>query len=289
MDRMPKVYEEDLLGMAGDALETSAAVSFGTWMDVGLESPGFYLLSDKALIALDDAAYVRDRFNRIVLRVSNNKVVGDANLRLHAFALRSSSMPFLPSESVQGGLTGQSLTGVMLRCVQPSMAITAMPFAVKRSSATQVFAQEDPATVVRRIGFTDFLSIAVGSVRSAKTVADLGAGTTRLVGSQSFVSSVMGTWARSVSELAKARSGKVESGMMEEDLLSIVAADDEWRGKSINDLVPYELRSGVNPEQAAAVFFGQISKFSRLLSAWPGLVAAVSDLGKNGIRLGTNQ
>jgi hypothetical protein len=249
------------------------AVSLGTWGDVGVESSRFYLLSRQAqAIAEDDDVYIANKSNRVTARIAQEWITESVNLRLAAFGLSGDSVPFLPTESVNGGMAGQSLSGLLMGF--RSQSVLALPFAVKSSSHAVL----RPVT-----SLTDLIAVAVDSFRPRHSLAEIGAALVARSEDRSFLSMVTSTWDRYLFGLARARREAVGSEMMRGDLDAGFSMPTP--GRAASELVPYELRSDADP--MGDIFFSQVSQFGRLLTAWPGLVVAVSDLSNNGIRLGT--
>ena len=160
---LPQVPEEDLFGEVNVALAEHQVVSLGTWGDVGVDSPGFYLLSPQASeIANSDSSYSTNRLNRLVHRSAKSPTAGAVNLRLAAFGVSpSAQVPFLPTENVCGGFAGQSLFGLLIRIYGQSVAT--LPLAI-RNVAAQAFSFSDIAEIPRKISLTDFLSVMTDSV-----------------------------------------------------------------------------------------------------------------------------
>lgn len=292
---LPKTPDEDLFGEVWKALEVFPAVSLGTWGDVGVGSPGFYLLSQQASsIAISDMTYAANRLNRIVHRSVRSPISGAVNFRTVAFGISPAvRIPFLPTEGICGGLAGQSLFGPMMRI--NGQQTVSIPLSVKNTPA-QAFAFEDIADVPRRVSLVDFLATMASSV-SSSSLSGLVSGLTEATMDSSFIAATVGSWGRYISDSAKARRGQVAgSPAMQADLDIVADAGlrvldshhrrSQAREQVIETILPIECRSGPCSSHRVPALFRQISQFGKLLIAWPDLVAAVADLDKNGVRLG---
>jgi hypothetical protein len=206
-------------------------------------------------------------------------------------------VPFLPTESSAGGLAGQSLFGTLLRLqAKPQMSM-AIPLAVKNApGGAQAFSSQDIVGAVRRISLTDFLALMIDSLGPVHGLVEVGHGLIAKVQDRSFLAPVTGAWGKYLADSARSVDA-VWSGLMRSDLAAVAEAGDriletrhragQGREQIFEDyLSPYELRLGSGRGARGPTLIRQIAQFGRLLVAWPGLVAAVADLGKNGVRLG---
>lgn len=282
--------------------EGIGAVSLGTWGDVGLDSSNFYMLSrNAASLGASDSSYA-GRLNRIVHRSSVDWVTGvSKNFRPVAFGLCPSThrVPFLPTESVRGGFAGQSLFGTLLNRQASCQVAMAIPMAVKNCpGGAQAFSSDDVVESVRRISFTDFLGIMIGKMESARCLDEIGHGLVSAAHDLSFLAPTTQSWGSYVADsVAIRKSYGVELADMMADLDLIADAGarilenshrrGHGKGQVFDDyLAPYEFRTGALAGHTGSILIRQLVQFGRLLVAWPGLVAAMADLDKNGVRLG---
>jgi hypothetical protein len=174
-----------------------------------------------------------------------------------------------------------------------------LPLAVKNApEGAQAFTSQVMTDVARRVSFTDFLAVMIDSLGSVRGLAEVGNGLLAKISDHSFLAPTTSTWGKYIANSAKSVD-VAGSALMRSDLVLIADAGDrilenehrrsQGKDRVFDDyLAPYEFRCGPYAGHAGPVLLRQISQFGRLLIAWPGLVAAVADLSKNGIRLGTH-
>jgi len=291
----PRLMDFDLIDEIDRSLSMCNAVSLGTWGDIGVESPGFLALSHQAAsISASDDTYARCRLNRIVHRASSVPHLGEVNLRSLAFGSSNAMAPFLPTESAFGGIAGQSMFGHLIHR-QTGKTMT-VPYAVKNfPSSAQSFLFEDATETPRKVSLTDFLAVMIDSLGSQVQLADIGRGLVAAASDHSFIARTARIWGQYISESAQARSvGACPvqqadlSAIARAGVLALEAPYRRSMGRQgvIDGFVPFEFRSGPFAVQACEVFVRQVVKFGKLLTGWADLVAAFSDLGKNGVRPG---